>query len=298
MSKTILIVLTIYLCASIDSLLACPRVGSYPDISCDGVLKVLAVGDSMTYGRGDLLHGNSGGYPLRLREHFLESPLPVQIVTFAKPGATCSSLTGRVRRAIKYRTDGITDADCAFVSCGVNEYYSHRNPTKTVAQLATLKRLLKRQGMYVITATIAPIRRPEQRVYVDQVNALLTKSTLRLDLLSTDQHISGDDLHPNESGYDKIAEMVLTLLRDEYRARAPREFRLTDRDQDGIYDSFERSRFGTDTRQKDSDDDGLFDGDELFTYYTDPRVADTDGDGVSDGLEVAHNTDPLDPEIK
>jgi parallel beta-helix repeat protein len=47
---------------------------------------------------------------------------------------------------------------------------------------------------------------------------------------------------------------------------------------------------------EDTDEDGLVDILETTYYLTDPNNPDTDGDGYSDGTEVAHDTDPLDPE--
>jgi len=45
----------------------------------------------------------------------------------------------------------------------------------------------------------------------------------------------------------------------------------------------------------DSDGDGLTDADEINIYGTDPTNEDTDGDGVNDGVEIALDTDPLNP---
>jgi hypothetical protein len=48
-------------------------------------------------------------------------------------------------------------------------------------------------------------------------------------------------------------------------------------------------------RYQDSDGDLIDDFDETFWYDTDPFNPDTDGDGVWDGTEIAHGTDPNDP---
>ena len=54
-------------------------------------------------------------------------------------------------------------------------------------------------------------------------------------------------------------------------------------------------RAGTDLRDPDSDDDDLKDGREVHIVRSNPLFADTDGDDIPDGIEVAHNTNPLNP---
>ena len=42
----------------------------------------------------------------------------------------------------------------------------------------------------------------------------------------------------------------------------------------------------------DTDNDGLFDWDELNKYNTSPYLNDSDSDGIDDGIEVKNSTDP------
>jgi hypothetical protein len=68
----------------------------------------------------------------------------------------------------------------------------------------------------------------------------------------------------------------------------------TDTDGDGVADSDEVDRYGTDLEIWDTDGDGLSDSDELFAAGTDPLVRDTDGDGVLDGsVESAASTEEV-----
>jgi hypothetical protein len=46
----------------------------------------------------------------------------------------------------------------------------------------------------------------------------------------------------------------------------------------------------------DDDNDGLSDTDETQKYGTDPLIPDSDGDGYNDGEEISSGTDPLDPD--
>jgi hypothetical protein len=68
-----------------------------------------------------------------------------------------------------------------------------------------------------------------------------------------------------------------------------------DLDGDGLADGAEVNVYDTDPLDWDSDDDGLADGAEVNVYGTDPLEPDSDDDGFDDAYEVAHNTDPLDP---
>lgn len=94
---------------------------------------------------------------------------------------------------------------------------------------------------------------------------------------------------------------------------------VTDRDQDGMDDRWERShglnsgnaadarqdpdgdgvdnlaefKAGTDPFNADTDADGLGDGEELNRRQTNPLTADSDNDGLPDGDEVNRGTDPL-----
>lgn len=72
-------------------------------------------------------------------------------------------------------------------------------------------------------------------------------------------------------------------------------FGHSDRDGDGMSDSFEES-IGTDPLNPDTDGDGLTDDEEYEIYGTDPLKTDTDDDRLTDAEEVAKNTDPRKPD--
>jgi hypothetical protein len=65
---------------------------------------------------------------------------------------------------------------------------------------------------------------------------------------------------------------------------------VTDADQDGLIDQFERL-FGTDTTKSDTDGDGLTDAYETSVSHTDAVSIDTDRDGLTDAHELAGGTD-------
>lgn len=68
-----------------------------------------------------------------------------------------------------------------------------------------------------------------------------------------------------------------------------------DSDNDGLGDTEELVRYGTDPANSDTDGDGLLDGDEV-AIGANPLVTDTDGDGIDDKTEVDAGTDPTNPD--
>jgi Bacterial TSP3 repeat/Fibronectin type III domain len=66
-----------------------------------------------------------------------------------------------------------------------------------------------------------------------------------------------------------------------------------DSDDDQLNDGIEVRQLETNPLNADSDDDGLEDGEEVQFYATEALNADSDGDGLEDGEEVLQGTDPL-----
>lgn len=60
---------------------------------------------------------------------------------------------------------------------------------------------------------------------------------------------------------------------------------MTDTDNDGLTDVYEKYHFETDPTNPDTDGDGLPDGYEVYYLGTDPTKTDTDDNGISDGDE-------------
>jgi hypothetical protein len=74
------------------------------------------------------------------------------------------------------------------------------------------------------------------------------------------QYCGSDRIHPTSKGYEKLAQVLVKYVAVSYpvHVKALRK----DRDEDGLYDIFERSRFGTDPHNTDTDGDGVSDGDD------------------------------------
>lgn len=293
--KGILLTATLSVLAALPAY-ACPNILGYVDANCDGKLQVLAVGDSITFGRGDK-PGNEGGYPKRLAEYFAALSVQVEIQTFAKPGKDCLQLLELLKPRITKNKDNLQQADVAILLCGTNSYWRFLGlpledmAAETKQDLQKVRKLLKKY-MYVEVASLPPTKRSWQQPFIEAVNDELG-GLVKVHFADMPKSgISKDKLHPNPEGHDFLFERALLSLSDVYNVKAQSALKLKDDDGDGVYDKFE-SALGCSNKLADSDGDGLNDRDEVFTHHTLCKKGDTDGDGVSDYLEVLAGTNPL-----
>lgn len=261
---------------------SCPLIGGQVDHNCDQMHKVVIIGDSIVKGIGDLENNNRGGYVLRLQKKFKKS----LIVNLGMPGYS----TARIYSQLKSRLDkrnknsiktAIKDADVIFLDAGRNDYFEEFEPGMTVKNLEQIVGVLRNDfakrdevAPIIKVATLLPTTRAFQRSFIIDVNKLLIEFSsdnlpvrLYLNLIS-DTVISNDGIHPYSDGYKVIANYLSLVLKgglkeEELNARP-------DLDKDGIYDMFEKSKFGTNPNKADTDDDGFLDGDEVFNLGTDP----------------------------
>ncbi len=76
----------------------------------------------------------------------------------------------------------------------------------------------------------------------------------------------------------------LVVINTEFANMARTAINLTDSDNDGVYDYYEKF-YDTDPELADTDGDTLSDGEELYLLNLDPTLYDTDDDGISDAEE-------------
>lgn len=289
-----------------DVCCACPLLKHVVDFNCDREIKIVAVGDSIVRGRGDLVNNNNGGWILRLGKLIKAKRAVNMGIPGITSGALLQRLTGYLNKPNGREAKQLRNADIVIVSVGINDFFQDADAGLTVRNIKRIVDLIRRKtesldglAPFVVVAKLLPTTRGFQRGYQEDVNTLLARyrsealpSYLRFDLLD-ETFISQDGIHPVSEGYDQLAAIAKGLVVGEVRASmlAARP----DSDRDGVFDYFERTEFGTDPSRKDSDVDGLSDGKEIFTYGTDPNLPDTDGDGISDGDEVRAGRNPLDP---
>jgi len=262
---------------------ACPDIAGLVDLNCDGQIRVLCMGDSITAGEQD---STRLGYPGRLESYVLPGS---NVKNIGVGGET----TGRGRdRLIRFlNQSGSREFEYIIILEGVNDYFlDDHSSSDTRSNLFTMLRSAENNGSVSLLATLTDTRRSQQQPWVRSVNSQI-RSRIKIDFFSLGQGIiSSDKLHPNGSGYQRMAELAATALVNYGRAARP-----ADSDGDGIYD-FAEARFFTDATKTDTDGDGVPDGAEVFTYLSNPTLVDTDGDGLSDyEEEIVRHTNPLSP---
>ena len=263
---------------------ACPLIGGMVDFNCDGAHKVVVIGDSVVKGVGDYKYGNKGGYVLRLQKKFKKSVF----VNLGKPGYSTerlySELISKLNKKGKNSTKkSLNDADIVFIDAGRNDYFEEVTPGTTVKNLERIVAVLKNYYVQhdqvepiIKLATLLPTTRPYQKSFIGDVNNLLIEFNsealpvrLYFNLLS-DKVISVDGIHPYSNGYKVIAKYLVQVLKGGLKQEELGD--RVDDDNDGIYDIFEKSKFGTNPNKADTDSDGLKDGEEVFNTFTDPLV--------------------------
>ena len=280
------------LCAS--PAFACPAIGGLIDFNCDQHLSIGVIGDSITYGIGDKKSSSTrGGYPQRLQKLIGEA----EVVKIAKPGATAQALLRFVRKPANLEKIA-AGFDYAIVLVGVNNYWIRTPPVAVARQVKRITLLLRSYGAQVFVGRLIPNRRAFQKPFVEEVNDALThefSNLISFEVINTELDLTFDGLHPDPSGYTKMANVISNFISSTGQMIASSS--RPDSDDDGVYDLFERTKYLTDQNLADTDGDSLSDGAELFTYGTNPLSADTDSDGLTDSAEIAGGTDPNVPTI-
>ncbi len=272
--------------ASISRASACPLIGGQVDYNCDEMHRVVVIGDSIVKGIGDQDNHNRGGYVLRLQKKFKKSVF----VNLGKPGYSTDRLYSEIKskltkRGNNYIKTGLKGADIIFVDAGRNDFFEEIEPGMTVRNLERIVGLLKENFIdnneivpIIKVATLLPTTRGFQRSFISDVNTLLLQFSsdnlpvrLFFNLFNEDV-LSNDGIHPYSKGYKTIANYLSKVLKGSLKEESLKN--RADDDNDGIYDIFEREKFGTSPKKADTDEDGFVDGEEVFNLGTDPLVPD------------------------
>lgn len=270
---------------------ACPRIGSLIDYNCDQKLKIVFIGDSIVYGRGDTAHADSGGYVFRLATKFPRA----EIAKLGVPGITTGSMLRQIKDALASVSSNdiknkLRDADVIILDIGRNDYWDEVRSSLAVNNLRRIITTIndwyiknKKILPYSAVNTLLPLNPTKKTIRVKQLpymsafninvihlsNLKLLKILGRLDLLSKDTISLYDGIHPTSHSYDFITAHLFPRLR-YLLATSLVKFR-PDTDGDGVYDIAEARIFRTNPADADSDNDGFSDGYELFTSLTSAR---------------------------
>jgi lysophospholipase L1-like esterase len=251
---------------------ACPAIGRLPDYNCDGSSVITVLGDSLVSGFGDTQNNNKGGYVLRAQGRFTEAAFVNQGV----PGLRTQQMISKIRKAFATpQTDQLAQslltADLVILDLGRNDRWLMGEPSAALRNIKRARELITTQvkalgysAPLVVTAVLMYPNRGAQGPWVKELDELIIKSgttdfpaDLRFDRVSK-RLLSSDAVHPTSKGYDSMAAIFNNYLSTNYKQHAAR-LRI-DEDNDGLYDMFERSKFGTDPMNPDTDGDGIRDG--------------------------------------
>lgn len=278
--------------------LACPKVHSLVDFNCDRSIRITFTGDSITYGRGDYINDDQGGFVLRLQNQYVADP-NVIMKNVGVPGFTSQDLLRGFKTNLTKAEMGKTkrrthDADVIIIKVGVNDWWiKGRTPGQVIATIKRLVKFLRRtvpkistskREPFIALSTLIPAKRTStnedypisQREFVNQLNSLLLKYKsknlpvyIRSDSFPIEM-IDESTVHPTPKGYRYLAKIMKQYITKKMPKNMTNQGLIKDADKDGVYDYHEKKTFKTDPKKKDTDGDSYSDGDELFVWDTDP----------------------------
>ncbi len=204
------------------------------DVNGDGQVRILAFGDSLTYGVGDgiasgvyvetpTLTDGTKGYPMRV-----EVISGVLVDNNGSPGETFSiDGVSRLVRAVLG-----SSADIVVFMEGTNDSFLQINPTQYRILLQRVINVVKALGRKVVVLTLPPTcclhdgREPYLNGYNFHIRDLANVNQVAIgdiDLAWYTSCVNKDEceflnipegLHPNQLGYDVIAQVILAALAD------------------------------------------------------------------------------------
>ena len=263
--------LTAFVLSAFQCAVACPDIGRLPDVNCDGIATIVVIGDSLVRGTGDTKNGGEGGYVLRTQTHFTEAT----VANHGEPGLRTPTLIKQVRKAFSNSsttalTQDLIAADLVVLDVGRNDRWFGL-PITTIRNLKRIRTMIGEEVTkitgntpLIVTAVLMYPNRGSQGPWVKELDDLIAKSDsdqypadIRFDKVSK-RLLSSDNIHPTPKGYAAMAEVFIKYLLKDYREHI--DNLRKDSDNDGIYDIYERSKFGTDPANPDTDGDGMNDG--------------------------------------
>jgi lysophospholipase L1-like esterase len=250
---------------------ACPFVSGLPDFNCDGEIVISVVGDSLVYGTDDSENDGKGGYVLRTQQALPD----VTIHNFGYPGITTIGLALRINRNfgrnnLNRLTSALVQSDLIVIDVGRNDEWS-KTPTETATALKRLREDIEDEisretgnKPLVVTSVLMVTRKLKKASWINELNKYIVAShsrsapaDVRFDAVP--YHLCGPDrIHPTSKGYERLAGIFMRYITQSYPKHV--ENLRKDRDEDGLYDIFERAQFGTDPLNPDTDADGVIDG--------------------------------------
>jgi acyl-CoA thioesterase I len=203
-------------------LLACSPVMAAPVGAPDRPVRIVALGDSLTVGRG--LPVNAA-FPAKLESTLKAKGVAVEIVNAGVSGDTASAGLARLDWSVPDGTDAV------IVELGANDMLLGIDPQVTRKALAEIVRRLTARGIVVLLAGMraAPNLGVE---YGQEFEAIFSELAVKNNVLAYPFFLEGvaadtklnqsDGIHPTAAGVDEIVARMLPTV-EELVARVRRE---------------------------------------------------------------------------
>ncbi len=194
-------VLVVLVALALAALVGCERAASLSRIGPDDV--VLAFGDSLTYGTGA---GTAQSYPAQL-----ERLIGRRVVAAGVPGETTAEGLRRLPAVLDEHSPTLV-----ILCLGGNDFLRRRDETQTRANLRAMLELLAERRVEVVLVGVprglifgeaAPLYADLAREFRVPLEERVMGDVLR------NRALKADPIHPNGSGYARIADSVAQLLR-------------------------------------------------------------------------------------
>jgi len=169
-------------------------------------IRIVAVGDSITYGIGS---SNGQGYPPRLEARLWKAGKNATVINVGIPGEKSPDTDKRFKSAIQ-------GADIVLLMIGTNDVYHsdicNGSPCLTDTHIASMLDKALQAGVTPFVSTIIPFygyrNDSDIRAINQKIQAEASKRGIRV--VNNYQAMSGfpysDDLHPDDNGYEIMAE--------------------------------------------------------------------------------------------
>lgn len=184
-------------------------------LGSDIATAIAAVGDSITYGDGSAV----GGYPVLLQNLFIEQGLNVVVHNEGIPGEEAYQTNSRFRQA----TRGM---DFVLLMIGTNDLWTIGTPFDT-HPISNIEQMLDRAlsaGLIPLISTIIPQSHcaRDYNPLIEQLNQQIYAAAAERGIRVVDNYsamlenggdiLYSDCLHPNDSGYEVIAQQFFNAI--------------------------------------------------------------------------------------
>lgn len=163
---------------------------------------IICFGDSLTQG--------VGASPGRDYPSLLAAALGEAVINAGRSGETAAQALRRLERDVLER-----DPRLVIVEFGGNDFLHGIPLDETFANLEEIVRRIQEHGaMVVLVAVEPPLRGAASRQRYQQL-ARTRRAMLVPDLLAgvlANPSLRSDDIHPNDRGYEQIAQRMLTVI--------------------------------------------------------------------------------------